>query len=325
MLPNQRYQIRVSFRHTRQDNSIVSQEIGKSMSKIDVFMSNPQIKTYHREFPFSMWRGATQVMPYAHMHADIELNLVSGGTGSYFLSGRFQDVLPGRLAVFWAGMPHRLCEISPGAEIRPLHLPLGWFLSWNIGGPLRDCLLNGDLIQGELQTDGGVQDAALFASWADDLRTGDVEMRHIVLLEVEARLRRLAKEVAARHLVPTVSDAATGEGDHRGRKGEESRCIELMAGFLSLRYRDPIMVADVAGAAGLNPNYATTVFKQSTGLNIWEYLTRLRVSHAQRLLLTTDWTVERVARDCGFGSPSRFFAAFRRRSGCTPREYRLRH
>ena len=293
-------------------------------------MSNSQkseIPVYHREFPFSIWRGATRVMPYAHTHADIELNLLTGGTGRYFLFGRFQEVLPDRLAVFWAGMPHRLCEVSPGAEMRPMNLPLGWFLSWNIAGPLRDRLLHGDLIQSGLGDGSGVPDTALFKTWADDLETGDTEMRHIVLLEVEARLRRLGKEVAAPCPVPTVSDIATAavDADHRSRNGDEGHCIEQMAGFLSLRYRDPITVADVAQAAGLNPNYATTVFKQNIGLNIWEYLTRLRVSHAQRLLLTTDWTVERVALDCGFGSPSRFFAAFRRRSGCTPREYRLRH
>jgi AraC family transcriptional regulator, melibiose operon regulatory protein len=73
---------------------------------------------------------------------------------------------------------------------------------------------------------------------------------------------------------------------------------------------------------GLNPNYAMTVFREGCGLSLWEYVTRLRISHAQRLLLTTDWTMERVALDCGFGSSSRFFAAFRRICGMTPRQYR---
>jgi AraC-like DNA-binding protein len=283
-------------------------------------MSDSQIQVFHREFSFSIWRGTTKVMPYAHMHADIELNLLTGGTGRYFLSGRFQEVLPDRLAVFWAGMPHRLCEISPGAEVIPMHLPLGWFLSWNIDGPLRDRLLNGELIQSELPDREGVSDAALFRNWTKDLDSDDVEVRHIVLLEVEARLRRLAKEVAT----DSPSEPALPTG-RREAKPDDGHCIEVMASFISRCYRDPITVADVAGAAGLNPNYATTVFKQKIGLNIWEYLIRLRVSHAQRLLLTTDWTVERIALDCGFGSASRFFAAFRRRSGCTPQVYRQQH
>jgi transcriptional regulator GlxA family with amidase domain len=98
--------------------------------------------------------------------------------------------------------------------------------------------------------------------------------------------------------------------------------VERIARFLSRHYRDPLSLEQIGRAVELHPNYAMRVFKQGCGMSIWEYLLRLRVSHAQRLLLTTDWTVLRVAVESGFGSPGRFHETFRRVCGQTPRQYR---
>jgi AraC family transcriptional regulator, melibiose operon regulatory protein len=98
--------------------------------------------------------------------------------------------------------------------------------------------------------------------------------------------------------------------------------MERMAEYIGERFREPLTVAEIAAAVDLNANYAMTAFREGCGLSLWEYVTRLRISHAQRLLLTTDWTVERIALDCGFGAVSRFYAAFKRLCGVTPRQYR---
>lgn len=49
-----------------------------------------------------------------------------------------------------------------------------------------------------------------------------------------------------------------------------------------------------------------------------------RVSHAQRLLTTTDMKVVDIALDSGFPSPARFYAAFKRNAGQSPAKYRRR-
>jgi transcriptional regulator GlxA family with amidase domain len=64
------------------------------------------------------------------------------------------------------------------------------------------------------------------------------------------------------------------------------------------------------------------LFRRECGLAIWQYLTRLRVSHAQVELLCTDKTVLSIALDAGFGSLARFYAAFQKECGLAPGEYR---
>ena len=68
-----------------------------------------------------------------------------------------------------------------------------------------------------------------------------------------------------------------------------------------------------------------TLFKRAFGTTVIDYLTRHLISHAQRLLATTGDKVLSIALDSGFGSISRFNAAFKQACGCSPREYRARH
>jgi transcriptional regulator GlxA family with amidase domain len=53
-----------------------------------------------------------------------------------------------------------------------------------------------------------------------------------------------------------------------------------------------------------------------------QWLLRQRVLHAQRLLETTDLSVERVAERCGFGTATALRVHFRRFVGTTPVAYR---
>lgn len=275
------------------------------------------------EFPFHAWEAAPQVMSRMHVHTDIELNLVLSGRGRYFLAGRFHEVTEAHLAVFWAGLPHRLVAVAPGTRYLCMTLPLAWFLGWNIDTVFTGRLLQGDLLQ-EVAEELAMVDQAVFSRWAVDLGTRRADLRRVVLLEVEARLRRLALSASSAKDVQESVSSSRGKREIMGEMSSRGRQMERMADFVARHFRDPLTVGEIAEAVRLNPQYAMTAFKDGCDMTLWEYLTRLRVSHAQRLLLTTDWTVQHIALECGFGSPGRFFAAFRRFCGCTPREYRHR-
>jgi AraC-like DNA-binding protein len=64
------------------------------------------------------------------------------------------------------------------------------------------------------------------------------------------------------------------------------------------------------------------IFRDRLNISMIEYLTRHRVAHAQRLLLTTDKDILEIALEAGFGSSSRFYAAFKHFCGQSPGQYR---
>jgi AraC-like DNA-binding protein len=139
---------------------------------------------------------------------------------------------------------------------------------------------------------------------------------------MEARLLRLALALKNRER-PGRSRAAQESDDGLG--GDLLTKAERMAAFLALHYTNPLSVADVGRHVGLHPNHAMTLFKRAFGTPLVTHLIQHRISHAQRLLVTTDEKILDVALDAGFGSVSRFNAAFRRVCGCSPRQYRRRH
>jgi AraC-like DNA-binding protein len=246
-----------------------------------------------------------------HRHREIELNLVLRGSLTYLIGGRRLTVNAGQLALLWAAMPHRLMSSSPQAEVFWLTVPLGDVLRWNLPQQLVQAMLGGQAVHSEA-TD--ATDQGRFESWADLLnQRASAEARRIVLLELEARLRRLALNWAATMPAGKPKGVAlVGAADH----------VEKMAAFMAEHYQQPLKVAEIAAAAGLHPHYATTLFRAALGVGLSEYLTQSRIAHAQRLLLTTDLPVLDIMHEVGFRSTSRFHEAFVQACGVAPRVFR---
>ena len=98
-----------------------------------------------------------------------------------------------------------------------------------------------------------------------------------------------------------------------------------MACLIARHYTGSLTVDEIGRMVGLHPNYAMSLFKKAFGTTLIDYLTHHRISHAQRLLATTDAKIVEIAFSSGFNSISRFNEAFRRACNCTPREYRRQH
>lgn len=155
--------------------------------------------------------------------------------------------------------------------------------------------------------------------WHGDLRSGAEARRAIVLLEAESVLRRIALEFDELGAAQGGAVASTGGG---GATAAGAGHVEVMAQFIAAHFMQPIKVAEVARAAGLHPEYATTIFRQACGRSLMQYVTEHRISHAQRLLATTDRKVLDIGLAAGFRTASRFYAAFEAHCGCAPKAYR---
>jgi transcriptional regulator GlxA family with amidase domain len=97
-----------------------------------------------------------------------------------------------------------------------------------------------------------------------------------------------------------------------------ARTMEWALGHLE----DPLTVEDLAHRAGLPPRTYARRFRSSTGTTPYAWLLHQRVLLAQRLLETTDHSVERIAQECGFGSPATLRFHFERAVRVPPLLYR---
>ena len=83
-----------------------------------------------------------------------------------------------------------------------------------------------------------------------------------------------------------------------------------------------LMLANLAGEAGLSPYHFLRTFERLTGLTPHQYVRRSRLREAAIHLAAEPAKVVDVALDAGFGDVSNFNHAFRAEFGLSPRAYR---
>ena len=269
------------------------------------------------------WQGTPTLMMGAHRHDEIELNLVLGGSLDYLIAGEHLHVPDETLLMFWAARPHQLIGVDESVRVHWLTVPIDTFLSWGLPAELRAGLIGG--VPHALPVPGPTQGyGRQWAQWESDLMTGEHELQVTVLLEMEARVRRLAYGGRATPAREAAAPDLTSDGDAPHEGPSATTRLIAMAGFISRHFSEPIAVADVAAAAHVHPHHAMTLFRQASGMTIGTFVTQCRIAEAQRLLVATDLPVANIAHAAGFGSLARFYQAFGAVCGQPPGAYRRR-
>ena len=96
--------------------------------------------------------------------------------------------------------------------------------------------------------------------------------------------------------------------------------VKLCKRYLHNHHTQKLTLGEVAEHCHLHPNYLCKIFRENTGESIFEYLTRIRVESAQRLLLD-GLPVSVVAELSGFHSERLLYRKFKEQTGMTPKAY----
>lgn len=138
------------------------------------------------------------------------------------------------------------------------------------------------------------------------------EQFHLImqkLLQVHSKVRREASTLPALR-------AATRE--------ELYRRIHRAKDYMHAMFHQRPTLAEMAQVACLSPNHFLRTFKQAFHQTPHQYLTQLRLAHAQQLLAHTEFTVTEICFAVGCESLGSFSWLFRRRVGVSPEAYRRR-
>jgi two-component system response regulator YesN len=92
--------------------------------------------------------------------------------------------------------------------------------------------------------------------------------------------------------------------------------------YLEANYHQNVTLPGVARHVGLSPSRIEHLFKQYTSRTLSDYLMRLRVEHAKRLLLTTSLSAPEICRQIGYRQQPYFSRIFKRITGLTPTAFR---
>lgn len=94
--------------------------------------------------------------------------------------------------------------------------------------------------------------------------------------------------------------------------------VERAKAFMGERFRERLVLNDVAAFAGVSPFHLARAFPAATGMTLHRYLSALRHADAIEAIDAGASDLARVAVDAGFAHHSHFSKSFRRELGATP-------
>lgn len=95
------------------------------------------------------------------------------------------------------------------------------------------------------------------------------------------------------------------------------------ASYMEASYQCLQSLEEIADKVNLSKYYFTRLYKKTTGYTPIEYLTKIRMEEAIRLLRETDMTMEAIAQELGYSTGSYFIKVFHQWIGISPGEFRL--
>jgi AraC family transcriptional regulator len=104
--------------------------------------------------------------------------------------------------------------------------------------------------------------------------------------------------------------------------GEVPRWLGQARDLLHARFAERLDVEGVARTVGVHPVHLARVFRRHYRRTPGDYVRRLRVEHACRLLSGSDAPLAEVALAAGFADQSHLTRTFRRLTGTTPAAFR---
>lgn len=252
------------------------------------------------------WFEATGLYTYLwHNHAELELILITDGTGSIFVGDRVQSYAPGDLFLLGPQLPHAYVSETPSRSL------VCQFPETLIGPELRHRPEFTSLRRLLAESVTGLHyEHCVEQDWLG-LTAPSAGRRTINLLGLLVDLadRPDRERVASSRYLP----------DRSARSRDR---LDRIVGHLTEHLAEPVTLAEIAGVAALTPTATSRFFRRQTGMTITAYLNRARIANACHLLAESDAPIATVARLSGFTNLAHFNREFRRSLGQTPSSFR---
>ncbi len=100
--------------------------------------------------------------------------------------------------------------------------------------------------------------------------------------------------------------------------------INMIKDYIERNY-STITVTNISNFFHMDRKYISYIFKQTTGITMKNYIQRIKLSHAEELLLSKKYSINDVAMNVGFKNYSTFIQAFKKEYSLTPSDFLKKH
>lgn len=112
---------------------------------------------------------------------------------------------------------------------------------------------------------------------------------------------------------------------HRATGPKTPQKLTVVQDYIHTHYAEELTNRDLAALVGYHEYYLNRIFQTHTGMNLHQYLIKVRMEQAAYLILNTALPLNAIAEQVGIRSYPHFSACFKDHFGCSPGKYRNIH
>ena len=104
--------------------------------------------------------------------------------------------------------------------------------------------------------------------------------------------------------------------------GAKEQVVANAVSYLRNNYAEKVSVAGIASTVYLSASHLSHVFKETTGMSLFDYLLTIRMQQARELFVRGGKSITQVSFEVGFHDPGYFARTFRKFFGVSPSQFR---
>ncbi|TNJ67031.1 helix-turn-helix domain-containing protein [Paenibacillus hemerocallicola] len=106
------------------------------------------------------------------------------------------------------------------------------------------------------------------------------------------------------------------------QSNKSNSLVALIQDYVEDHYTSDLSLEKIADEMEISVKYASRVFKDKLGVNLTDYISRLRVAKAKELLSQTNMSIQDISENVGYFSRTTFLRTFKKLEGVSPQEFR---
>ncbi len=253
-----------------------------------------------------------------HWHEEIEIHMITGGCGSFFVDGREYPVQTGDIVFISPRVIHN--EESECNNLKGIYCVIDrdYLISKNSGYSSDTFFseLDGTKITSPVIRPQDYGYAAIAASLRSIEACSEKEGT-VYQLEIK---RNLYDFFIGLYHGGYLSDAGNTEFST-----ETEKIIKKSIRYIQKNASSRLTIERIASHVGLSSSYFMKLFRETTKMTCIEYVRLLRLNNSATLLRETDESILQVAQSCGFHNLSLFNREFKKHFSITPSNYRKKY
>ncbi len=259
-------------------------------------------------------RDEEYTMPTVHFHPEYEIYYLAEGARCYFIENKSYTVYKGTLVLVNSGQIHKTSAYRKAAHDRFLieltEQPFSGFLQ-NICGLSLSALFGEYAGVWELDEAGQACVSRIYNEIVREFETRRSFYSSVVMLKIAELLLYVTRLKDSGH-----DYAADGI-----RSAKYAR-IDAITGYILENYDKVRSLDEICRQFYISKGYLCRIFKDVTGLTVYEYINMRCVKKAQELLMDDEKSIAEISAMLGYKSETHFGRMFKKYTETTPMKYR---